>query len=583
MVDFENSILEAFETLKEIENVSTLNSDQQKEYGLELYKVIWKVDTEVRNLNGSFLSVSLLVCLLNDFPLSFPRIYLSKKDHDELKFIPHVDSTGFICCFNSEVSRTDPKQPKNIIKLCLARAKKIIEEGIRKANNKDFENEFIAYWERAFSKKDNINNDTLCLIDPQQITNNIYILELKTRINKYNYVIHCNDAHSQNFKIYLKDIGIEYTEAPAYYCSANSFNYTPPFDLTNAQTLTIINNSNNHSSIAFKKFINTKDFPKFVLCSLTIEKSSAFIGWMYKNPNKNRNGFRPNSVDNFTATFSLDSGERVVRKKIDILTKSRLTKRTVGETHPTTQTFLLAGLGSIGSNLTYFLNNLNKPNFRLVDYDTLEIENIERHLLGFNYIGMEKVDAVKTYLQSSNPLSEILVKKDSIVNTLTQTPSFVNDADYIFCSTGKTNIENWIGEKLTNGAIKKPVFFLWVEPHLAGGHCLFLPPNTKPYTSYFSDTLLSKYNVISSQYYNCPNNGLTLRESGCQTTYIPYSANNLIAFLSSIYPKIADIIESKSQVPKYFVWIGNLNYLQSKQIGLSDFATNKKTSQLIEI
>lgn len=64
---------------------------------------------------------------------------------------------------------------------------------------------------------------------------------------------------------------------------------------------------------------------------------------------------------------------------------------------------LIVGCGSGGGNLALQLVMSGIRNFTLIDKDTLEPENIIRHICGRRFIGNKKVDAVEEVLKDRNP------------------------------------------------------------------------------------------------------------------------------------------------------------------------------------
>jgi molybdopterin/thiamine biosynthesis adenylyltransferase len=64
---------------------------------------------------------------------------------------------------------------------------------------------------------------------------------------------------------------------------------------------------------------------------------------------------------------------------------------------------LIAGCGSGGANVALQLVMSGVPNFTLIDHDTLEVENVIRHICGRRYLGQKKVNAAADVLRDRNP------------------------------------------------------------------------------------------------------------------------------------------------------------------------------------
>jgi len=311
------------------------------------------------------------------------------------------------------------------------------------------------------------------------------------------------------------------------------------------------------------------------------EKTYLF-GWFHKSINTFVKGFRPGALKHFDVISTVQSNENVERITTDVFTKERLENRTSGMVDQNIeQTFLIAGVGSIGSNLIYFLNSMNSPSFKLIDNDEIKLENINRHLLGFEYIGYYKTKAIKEFLLKNNPIQKVSTKESSIVDIINNETDYVNEADYIFISIGKANIDNWICQSLKDRILKKPIFFIWVEPFLSGGHCIYLHPSNPEFEKFFDDDFF-KFNVIDRIEYKLGNKNLSLREVGCQTTYIPYSGANVISFISTLFPFISSIIDYNKTESVAYTWLGNTSEVKKIGIKISDLYENKIIGAITE-
>ena len=278
---------------------------------------------------------------------------------------------------------------------------------------------------------------------------------------------------------------------------------------------------------------------------------------------------------------TFQSNDKVERASSETYTSHRLENRTSGDISHRKHSFAIAGLGSIGSNLVFFLNSFERPKFYLIDDDKLKIENINRHFLGFSNIGNFKTKALKDWLKTSSPLQEIISQEKSIIEILATEPDCINSYDYLFSCIGNFNIESWLFNSLRSKTIKIPIFFIWVEPYLIGGHCLFIHPDDLTFEDYFENGYFIN-NIIPNDEYNNLGLDFTQREAGCQTTFIPYSSNNVISFLSQLFPKICSIIETKSQASTSFTWFGYLEKLNHLGLTKSKFADNIEAGSLIQ-
>ncbi|NJK96101.1 MAG: hypothetical protein HC905_15385 [Bacteroidales bacterium] len=290
------------------------------------------------------------------------------------------------------------------------------------------------------------------------------------------------------------------------------------------------------------------------------------LGWKHKVLTTKRDGFRPGSLTPFAVLSKYQKNDKIERICVNEYSNKRIENRTSGMAN-TKFTFLVAGLGSIGSHLIYFLNGLNYPSFKLIDDDILKIENLGRHLLGINNIHSFKTVALKEYIKNIRPDQDVSIKSLKLEAVITEYSNYFNDCSYAFIAIGNQNIENFLLNKQREGLITVPMFFFWVEPYAIGGHCLFIHPEDKNTISDLYDNQFYRYNLIDSAEYLKSNPILSKQEAGCQTSYTPYSGNDVVLFLSAIYKWLKITIQNNSKQSMAIQWTGNIDL--AKDLGLS--------------
>jgi hypothetical protein len=240
---------------------------------------------------------------------------------------------------------------------------------------------------------------------------------------------------------------------------------------------------------------------------------------------------------------------------------------------------LIAGLGSVGSKLVPFLESAGITEFHFVDPDVLGVENIGRHLLGLNDVGKNKAAAMADHLQRRNPLTAVQVRGRRIVPVILEEPAFVGTCDVYFFCTGDGNSDMWIARNLPRSDWCRPAFFIWVEPYLAGGHCVYLSgTDDASWDMLFTDNKFT-HNVISNDVYDRVS--FAQREAGCQVTFRPYSGLDLHSFLASLFPRIVDLLGAPG-TSRCFSWIGDLAALQTMDIEVADYAKQAGPLSLVE-
>lgn len=563
-----------------IEDSVTLVSSKDANFNSsEKYNVIWRIETGLYDdeLNKWILEdLVIYIAFKNDFPNSIPKIYFDKSDFKKIGHIPHVSYKNTDVCAFDDFVILDVSRPLDIILEIYNKAKKVLIEGITKKNYSDFLEEYKAYWDNLSSENDRIDAQFYyCVIENENSDENSFkILTYKKSNNKAteNILFSNEEILIDPFIEYLKTNKIDFKVADTFYIGQDHILNHPPFDISNFYSLNLIPKD---KKIAFKNYFNkNKDNFNYVIFYKKIENKSMFFGWRYEKPNLNLNGFRKEKLSHFDTTFSSflpHNKKNVLRFSFESLIESRIFNRTSSEKLKSIKyKFLIAGLGSVGSNLVYYLNNINFPDFTLIDSDYLGIENIGRHLLGFDNINYSKVEIINKFIKNKYPSQNVTTFEDSFSNIYNNNKKIFENQDYIFLCTGKLNIEKWMISKILSNEFEKPIFMIWVEPYLLGGQCLYIHPNKKVnLDELFLDIYKFKYSVIQQKEFEIKRDLFVLKESGCQSNFSPYSSTHLSLFLSSIFVDIFSIIEEKKDNSIAITWIGDKSIAEELEIQIN--------------
>lgn len=554
----------SFNELSTVENITRNPSVKLAKNFAE----IWQIDTEVTK-DSFLLEVCLYLGFDEFFPLSIPRIYLSDKSYKEIGLIPHVATDKFICTYHEDTLTLNQNNPTGIIKECLTAAKAIIEKGLIGDNAIEFKKEFGAYWTDTAGKDyDSFSYLSLITEYPNE-TSLITILALKTPYNRIKYVLYSdkNAPVVKRFLHFLAQNGHSGHEHKALFLVNYGDNISPPFPCTNDD---ILGTLNERHLVEFKKYINANNsVEKHVFFLADTTESSILVGWKHNRLITKINGYRAGHISQFEILSRYQKNERIVRILVNVYNNNRIENRTSGIVNEKYR-FLIAGLGSIGSNLLFFLNALNYPDYKLVDDDALKIENIGRHLLGINAVNQSKVTAIYHHIKNIRPDQDVIIKGERVESLLKNNLDFFNDCSYAFIAIGNQNIEDHIIKLINDGKIIIPVFFLWVEPYAIGGHCLYIHPDDKVDVGSLYSYNLYRKNIIADLEYIDSNPILSKQEAGCQTAYTPYSSNDTVMFLSSIYKWINSIIKDNVRSSSGIQWIGNIKLANELGVRLNN-------------
>ena len=127
---------------------------------------------------------------------------------------------------------------------------------------------------------------------------------------------------------------------------------------------------------------------------------------------------------------------------------------------------VLVGAGTIGGSLAKLLCTHgagwgSKGEVHIVDPDTFSVENIGRHLLGAESLGIDKALAVKAILKTSFPHLNIKQHTKSI----TKCWSLITDNSIIVDATGSQTVSIAITDYVSTNNINATLIHSWVHGH----------------------------------------------------------------------------------------------------------------------
>lgn len=89
----------------------------------------------------------------------------------------------------------------------------------------------------------------------------------------------------------------------------------------------------------------------------------------------------------------------------------------------------VAGLGGLGSNIAVSLARIGVGHLHLIDFDEVDLTNLNRQHYFIKHIGMKKTDAIKEILMNINPYLDI--RTDCMKVTREDIPLLFEKEDYI--------------------------------------------------------------------------------------------------------------------------------------------------------
>lgn len=540
---------------------------------------VWEITSEI-TFKGDFLELLLYLDFPPDFPYKLPKLYIDRNIYDPIKYIPHVNKDCSICIFDDGLNTVIPKDNlPDFVDFIIHRGKKIIKDGEDNSYKEtEFKKEFKAYWDLEYSDKDEIFLIGLHSISDSEKEIKAIAFQDKS-LARYHYYLYTDEENLKKIKIYAQSKGCHIKEMAVLEIDFTKI--VPPFQMTYEESLIYIKN-NQEKYQTFKQLCRTKTLGEIlVLFRNRAVDSVELYGWNYEElqilPRK-LGGLRkrPSNFEILSAP-GLGKSKHVRRLTFDDLSAERLSKRASGIVEEESS-ILCTGLGSVGSNLIYFLKNLPCNKFGLIDPQKLSAENIKRNLLGFSGVGEFKVDVLGSFLLDHNPMNEVQKRRADISSVIQKQPDFINSYDIHLVAVGKTMVEEYILTALESGILNKPTVLLWVEPYLASGQVLFINPVDAKAAR---DLVISfKYAVLSNQ--DTDIDTVYLVEGSCQSGYFPYSSTYLTQFLAAVFPSLKEAVFNGINKSEVYTWIGDKDFMLSKGLVLSDFGKSHSSFTLIK-
>ncbi len=503
-----------------------------------------------------------LRCVL---PLGFP--YVFPDIHFDISFlanfnkthIPHLYSDDRICYVDRTTSFPNPSKPEEVIRFAIEKSISIIQDGIDGKNLEDYKTEFLEYWR---SSGINVYGLFKVTVTPQIL----YYCKLESEDGIYqHYYITDDKAKLIDWILLTYNIKLE----------GSSFGeclFLPLLQLDPVSlpcTHTVLEEKikcNEHLLNAYESFMK-KDTPeKLFIFSQAIDNRLVLAGWFYEYQKYFAQGIPVIGA----------KSDKIKRVRVQDLNRDRLFYRGGDGLDLDDIKVSITGCGSVGSFLIESLARMGIDKFTLIDKEMLTSENVARHICGASNIGIAKTEAIKEKLIKHYPYINCQSIAKDVFSVLESQVSIYNDSDVNFIVIGNTAIELKLIDLFNSYVIQKPLIILWVEPYLLGGHAVILQEPNLDYNTLFDEKYRFRNRIIED------GSQFTKRESGCQSSFIPYSAFEIQKFINDLLDYYWDKFIKNSSKGNYIIsWAGKLSWARKNHIELADNWIAKKDRQLV--
>lgn len=492
----------------------------------------------------------------NFFPLEFPVISIENAQ----RFYPHVDRSGKICLFDDSSLLIQTDMPYQMLIDAFDRAIDILCIDPESDEYKtEIAREFNAYWAEV-SKMILYTNLSSCTGKEYK---NLSVVRAENKSLVSDTIIDSECLLKNNFGVSLD----KKTNIDCLLIRLRSF-CIPPIQKTYTWKWLrnfILRNITGSQKKAFSIFLakKRKVLNQFLLLSIPFDNRDIIVSFHICC--KNNQYHKVEKMINCTVT-------PVTTRPIDY---DFLLKRSGANINLAEKSVLLLGCGSVGSYVASNLCQSGICKLDILDQDILSVENVYRHLLGFDAATKRKykADLVKEYLENQYPFIEIdsLNFEDRSVENFIQDVQRLKNYDLIISALGEPTINLEINRILYDENINIPFIVCFNEPYGIGGHAIAVNVSFGGclrcmYTDLISDDLVSfRASLVAT------NQSFKKSLSGCAGSFVEYSTldSQQTALLTARLS--LEVLSGQCKESTLVSWLGSADNLINNGFRVSEY------------
>lgn len=421
---------------------------------------------------GAPLILPVRIKLHAEFPDQLPEVFTIRGSLPHP--IAHVESSGKVCIAPSSNLLIDVDRPRDLVRDVLARATRVLSDGLAGRNVADVAVEFLAYWEPGGKSVWSIARSE----GPARgLASTQLIGAGHPRGDTWIIADTASEAQEWAARAGLTTQG----HGPAYLLPLAGAPPLPP----SGEVPTLgewLEKLKAHALPSdwteFRLWLGGARLPCLLFFSVPAPGSplrtlaaielSATSGKAREDAAR---GFRPGKLP---ASHELGFARKLpfVRLRIVRLDREYLLARGGGGMEAPTMSLsekkvALIGCGAVGSHLAQYVAAVGVGTLGLVDDEVLQSPNVQRHALGVEFLGMNKAKALATALGRHFPHQRFAARDMTVEQVLQDEPAFVAEADLVIVALGEPTLERRLNQVL---GIRRPRIHAWLEPLGVGGH-----------------------------------------------------------------------------------------------------------------
>ncbi|WP_269449326.1 ThiF family adenylyltransferase [Halomonas sp. R57-5] len=495
----------------------------------------WRVDLPKGYLQHP--SVDYVFLTIDDaFPLSEPRVVAPQAVMDNALYWPHIERDGVLCLTTTKYSAHVGQR----VLTMLQHAVDVLAMD-SEARTIEFRREFLSYWSQQIGPKE---PHCYALLSPRSNDRDIYYHSART-----GQIIFADDP--SELSSWLKNAGIK-AEAllttrvvwPAQIPTPDQY----PVKGRDIIKLVGREHIERHVRAGYELplvmgfMINGA--PMFAAASIS-GASANFLKKGFRESSPRPARFVANTF--FAKAIVPLSIERIdpfwVHGRDSNITLDRLRTASVG----------IVGCGAIGGFLARGLAQAGVDSLTLVDFDEIRPQNLGRHVLGSEWLGWRKADAMSAQIRRDFPhIRDVQPHTRAFQNLKPGDLEGLAQCDVLVLAgldlPAELAIDHWID------TIEHPPtrVWTWTEEFALAGHAVALIGRDR-----FSEGLDADGFYFGRLTHGWSQKNVVLGEAGCGVTFHPYDAVDMSSTVLMAQRLIIDVILGKVPQSTNRMWLGN--------------------------
>lgn len=502
-------------------------------------------------LNGGVVQIH--IGLDGNFPNSLPVVIIEPGSVPG--YIPHVEEDGYVCYAEKENLVINSSVPGKVLAEAIDKSKEVLESGISGKNKRDFIDEFDAYW-RTYQSASRIKS----FINPTEDARKIVVARLSDKTDGMDIAyLSENDTTAKEFGIEPKIKALE----NGIYVPLQRGTFIDWFsqkDLTVKDIRrAIVGNISPHTRKRLKQITHKYKRDEVVVFRLPRPSGGEVLF-----------GILFSGVHGDYPLNDQGKVEKIVPLALDRMDKSYLLPRGGTSSHLQNKEVGLVGCGAVGGHIAFELAQSGIFNLTLIDSDVMKPENTFRHVLGKEYLGKPKSNALKFALENRFPYSKIRSFAISIEEGISKSLLDISKFDLVILATGDDNLSLRFNKEIFSKRIKTPILYSWLEPYGIGGHVLVTNVEKKGCFQCLFTSLQGDDEFLNRASFAAAGQTFTKDISGCANRFTPFSAldatNTAVLAVRTALKILTGIIQSNGLLS----WKGEAGEFVAQGFQVSD-------------